>query len=153
MRVIDILLDKKSNKTYKNTLTYSWHFIKNFYGCKTIAYLVRKIDGFTKIYDGIRYLVLFASERFNAIYNSIKHLISEKSGITDGINYNFARIRIDSDNFLPTQKMLAFHNVIILIKSVINKNKYNYHHNALLEKGSNEDKSNRQYFDMNVCIL
>ena len=115
--------------------------------------MVRKIDGFTKIYDRIRYLVLFASERFNAIYNSIKHLISEKSGITDSINYNFARIRIDSDNFLPIQKMLAFHNVIILIKSVINKNKYNYHHNTLLEKGSNEDKSYRQHFYLGVCIL
>ena len=29
-------------------------------------------------------------------------------------------------------------NVIILIKSVFNKDKNNYHHNIFLEKGSNE---------------
>ena len=50
-------------------------------------------------------------------------LISEKSGITDSINHNFGKIRIDSYNSLPIKKILTFHNVIILIKSVINKNK------------------------------
>ena len=34
---------------------------------------------------------------------------------------------------LPTQKMLTFYTVIILIKSVVNKNKYYY--NMFLEKG------------------
>ena len=46
-----------------------------------------------------------------------------KSGITDSINHNFGKIRIDSYNSLPIEKILTFHNVIILIKSVINKNK------------------------------
>ena len=55
-----------------------------------------KIDGFMKIFDGIRYLVLLASERYNAIYDKIRYLVSENSGITDSINHNFARIRIDS---------------------------------------------------------
>ena len=59
------------------------------------------MDGFINIYDEIRYLVLFASERYNTIYNRIKYLISEKSGITDSINHNFARIRINS---LPIKK-------------------------------------------------
>ena len=44
----------------------------------------------------------------------------------DAINHNFGEIRIDSHNSLPTEKILAFHNVIILIKSVINKNKNKY---------------------------
>ena len=52
----------------------------------------------------------------------------KKSGSKDSINYNFARIRIDSCNSLPTEKILTFRNVIILIKSVVNKvqNKYYY---------------------------
>ena len=54
-----------------------------------------EVDGFIKIYDGIRYLVLCASKRYNKIYNRIRYLISKKSGITD-ISHNFARIRIDS---------------------------------------------------------
>ena len=31
-----------------------------------------KRDGFIKIYDRIRYLALFTSERYNAIYNKTK---------------------------------------------------------------------------------
>ena len=48
-----------------------------------------KIDGFIEIYDGIRYLVLF-SYMYDEICNRVKYLISEKSCITDSINYNFA---------------------------------------------------------------
>ena len=60
------------------------------------------------------------------ICDKIKYLISGKSGITDSINLNFGKIRIDSYNSLPIEKILTFHIVIILIKSVVNKNKNNY---------------------------
>ena len=80
-------------------------------------------DGFIKIYDGIRYLVLFNHRLYDKIFDRIKYLISEKCGITESINHNFGRIRIDSYNSLPIEKILTFHNVIILINSVVNKNK------------------------------
>ena len=32
------------------------------------------------------------------------------------INHNFVRIRSDSDNNLPIEKMLAFYNIITIIK-------------------------------------
>ena len=70
------------------------------------------------------------------------HLISEKSGITINMNYNFARIRIDSYKSLPIEKILTFRNVIILIKSVVNKNESNYYYNIFIEKSSYNDKSN-----------
>ena len=73
-------------------------------GAKPLRICFEKMDGFINIYDEISYLVLFASERYNTIYNRIKYLISEKSGITDSINHNFARIRIDSFNSLPIKK-------------------------------------------------
>ena len=44
------------------------------------------------------------------------------------------------------EKPLTFHDVIILMKSVVNKNENNYYYNIRLEKGSYEDRSNRQYF-------
>ena len=53
------------------------------------------------------------------------------------------RIRIDSYNSLSLEKPLTFH-VIILIKSVVNKNKNNCYYNIFLEKGFYEDKSNTQ---------
>ena len=39
-------------------------------------------------------------------------------------------------NSLPIEKIFTFHNVIILIKSVINKNSNVYYYNIFLEKGS-----------------
>ena len=76
----------------------------------------------------------------------VKYLISEKSGITDSINYSFGKIRIESYNYLPIEKIFTFHNVIILIKSVVNKSKDEDYYNMFLEKKSYEDKSNTQYF-------
>ena len=60
---------------------------------------------------------------FDQICDKIKYLISEKSGITDSSNHNFGKIRIDSSNSLPIEKMSIFRNLIILIKSVVNKDK------------------------------
>ena len=59
----------------------------------------------------------------------------------DSINHNFGKIRIDSSNSLPIEKILTFHNVIILIKSVVNKNKSKYYYKIFLEKVSYKDKS------------
>ena len=81
---------------------------------------------------------------FDEICDSIKDLISEESGITDSINYNLERIRIDSYNSSSIEKILTFCNVIILIKSVVDNNKDKYYYNILLEKGSYKGKSNTQ---------
>ena len=43
------------------------------------------------------------------------------------------------------KKISIFQNVIILIKSVVNKEKNEYYYNIFLEKGSYKDQSNTQY--------
>ena len=53
-----ILLDKKSYKTYKSIFIYDISY-KTFMGAKALHIRFNEIDGFIKIYDGIRYLVLF----------------------------------------------------------------------------------------------
>ena len=75
----------------------------------------------------------------------IKYLICEKSGTTDSINHNFARIRIDSYDSLPSEKILTFRNVIILIKSIVKEYKSEYYYNIFLQKSSYKDKSNAEY--------
>ena len=93
------------------------------------------IDGYIRVLNGeIKDLVLFDNELLDKICDMIKYLISEKRGITDSINHNFGEIRIDSYNSLPIEKILTFYNVIILIKSVVNKNKNEYYYNMFLEK-------------------
>ena len=87
-----------------------------------------KIHGFIRVYGGeIRHLVLFDYGLFDKIFDRIECLMSEKIDITDSINHNFGKIRIDSYNSLPIKKILTFRNAIILIKSVVNNNENNYY--------------------------
>ena len=65
----------------------------------------------------------------------IKFLLKEKSGVTFSINHNFAIIRIGSYNYLAIEKILTFDNVIIVIKSIVNKYKNAYSYNIFLENG------------------
>ena len=64
-------------------------------GVKPLHIRYDGIDGLIKIHNGIRYLVLFDCGWFDKICDRIKYLISGKNGITDSINHNFAKIRID----------------------------------------------------------
>ena len=54
-----------------------------------------EINGFIKIYDRTKYLVLFGDGFYDEFFDRIKYLISKKGGITDSNNHNFAGIRID----------------------------------------------------------
>ena len=67
---------------------------------------LKKIVELNTIYDRVIYLELFGPESYDAIYNITRYRISEKSGIADIINHNFARIRIDSYNSLSLKKHL-----------------------------------------------
>ena len=78
-----------------------------------------KIDGFIKVYDVTRYLVLFGPKRYDASYNKIRNLISKKGGITYSAGHNFSRIRIDSYNFSPSEKASIFHNIITLTEQSV----------------------------------
>ena len=62
----DILLDEKSYKTSKNILIYDISY-KTFMGAKPLDIRFDEIDGFIKIHDGIRYLVLFDHGLFGKI--------------------------------------------------------------------------------------
>ena len=139
----DILLDKKKKE---NILICDISY-KTLMGLIPLHNRFDEKDGCIKIYDGIRYLVLFVSGFNDETFDRIKYLMSKKkNGNTDSINHNFARIRIDSYKSLPIEKILTFHNVIILTKSVVNANKNHYYYIILLDKGLYNDKSKAQCF-------
>ena len=60
--------------------------------------------------------------------------MNKKAGITNNVNYSFGKIKIDLYNSLHIKKRLIFHNFIILIKSVVNKNENKYYYDIFLEK-------------------
>ena len=75
-----------------------------------------KVEGFIKVYDWIRYLVLY-----HAIYSRIKYLVRQKNGITYVFSLNYAKIKMDSYNYLPVEKTVSFYKVIVFSKSVLGK--------------------------------
>ena len=95
----NILLDERS---YKNILIYGI-LCKNLIGAKPLRIMFNKVDEFIRVYDGTRYLVLFGPEKYDAIYNRIKYVISQKNGITFVFSHNYAKIKIDSYDFLPLE--------------------------------------------------
>ena len=48
-------------------------------------------------------------------------------------SHNHARIKIDSDDGLPLERILTLHNAVILIKSIFNKNQNHYYYIKFLE--------------------
>ena len=86
-----------------------------------------KIVGFTRMYDETIYLALLDSEKYDSIYDRIRYkvYISYKSKKWHQIYFSHfvVKIKVDSCDYLPIEKILTLHNVIILIKSGLNKDK------------------------------
>ena len=104
-------------------------------GPKPLCIRFNILDGFIRIYDRSRYSVLLGPEKYDAIDNRIRYLISLKSDITFFSHY-FAKVKVYSFSSLPIEKILTLQSVIIFIKLVLNKyqNHYYYYYKIFLEK-------------------
>ena len=120
--LVNILLDKK---LHGNILIFDISY-KTLIGSKPLRIRFNKIDGIMRIYDGARYLTLFDTKIYYAIYERIRYFVSLKSSITYIFYHHFSKIKVDSYDYLPIVKTLTLHNVIIHIKSVLNKVKNHY---------------------------
>ena len=54
---------------------------------------------------------------FDRICDRIKYKMKNKD-ITDSVNHTFVRIRIDSYNSLPTEKISSFYVIILIVKTL-----------------------------------
>ena len=88
-------------KPHENILTYDVSY-KTLIDPKPLRIRFDKIDGFIKIYDGARYISFLT---------------------------NTQKINVDSYGSSPIEKELTLHNVVILIKSVFNKDKNHCYYN------------------------
>ena len=100
---------------------------------KSLQIRFDKIDGFIRIYDKTRYLTLFRSENYDAIYNRIRYLVSLESSITYIFSHYTVKIKVDSYDSLPIEIRLTLHSFVILIKLVLNKDKSHYCYKMFLE--------------------
>ena len=124
----NILIDEKS---YENILVCNITY-KSLNDSNSLRVRFDKIDGFIRVYDGIKYLVYW--EVKNMIPFKIRYLIRVKSGIAYILSHNYATIKVHSYDSLPLEKTMTLRNTIILVKSVWNKDKNNYYYNIFLGK-------------------
>ena len=64
-------------------------------GTKPLRIRFDKVDRFIRVYNGTRYLILFGTEKY-VIYDKIRYLISQQSGIAFVISLYYTRIKTDS---------------------------------------------------------
>ena len=74
-------------KSYENILVHNISY-KSLIDSKSLNIRLDKIDDFIRVYDGIRYLVLFGNEKYDFLYNRIRYLVSVKNDITYTISQN-----------------------------------------------------------------
>ena len=93
-----------------------------------------KVLGFTGIYDGTRYLVLFADEKFDLICDKIRYLMGVKSGITYAFSHNtkFAKTKVDSCDSSPLAKTVDFQNIMIHINPIWHKDQNHYYYDIII---------------------
>ena len=108
----------------------------HFNWSKSLRIKFDKIDGFIRIYDKTRYLVSFGPEKYDAIYNRIRYLLSLKKQYHMFFPHYYGNINVDSYDSLPIENSMTMDNVIILIKSVLSKDQNHYYYNIFSEKCS-----------------
>ena len=73
-------------------------------GDKPLRIRFYKKDGFFRVYDGSRYLVLSGAEKYDFIYNRIRYLTGIKNSILYVVSHNYAKVKVDSYDSLPLKK-------------------------------------------------
>ena len=121
----NVLMDQKS---YENNFIYKISY-ETLIGANPLHIRFDKVDRFIRVHGWTRYtLVLFILEKFDTIYNRIRYFIILKTVLHIPI--------IDIYDSLTLPKTLTLHNVVIFIKSVLNKDQNHYYYNIFLEKCS-----------------
>ena len=89
-------------KSYKNILVFNISY-KTLICPKPLCIRLNKVDGFITVYDGTRYLALFGPGKYNATYNRIRYVISQKSGIAYAFSHNHAKVKSETCDPLPLE--------------------------------------------------
>ena len=126
---------------------------KTLIAAKPLCIRVSKIDGFTRVYNGTRYLVLCGPEKYDAIFNRIKYLYVKKVAL-QVMFHNFAKIKVDSYDSLPLEEMLNLYVIIHTLSQFLIKIKITTTIIYSLEKVPINYLKDRgiKFFDSNVEI-
>ena len=89
-------------KSFQNILIYDIS-CKTLIGPKPLHIRFNKADGFIRVYDRTRDLVLLGAEKYDSIYNSIRYLIGVKKGVIYVTCFTYEKFTTDSYDSLPLE--------------------------------------------------
>ena len=120
----------------KNCMCYYFHDIVKLEDFDIGKILINE-KWHIRIYHGTRYLTFLFLKNMMLFTTELDgYHVSLKSSITYIFSYYFAKINVGSYDPFLIEKLLTLHNVIILIKSVLNRDKNHYYCKIFLEKCS-----------------
>ena len=129
----DLMLLKIDKKSYKDIGIYNIGYItikkiddcENIYSVNPLYLLVNHANGYIEEKGVNKYLIFdFADEnkellkKYNYVWNKIKNKIEEVSSGKCDYEKDYMKITFNSDDELPLNKPLKFHNMTISIRSV-----------------------------------
>ena len=141
IKTSDPILLKIDKKSYKNIGIYNIGYItikkiddcENIYSVNPLYLFVNHANGYIEEKGGNKYLIFDSTnenkellKKYDDVWNGIKNKIEEvSSGECDYEKY-YMKIKFNSDDNLPLNKPLKFHNMTIIIRSVFEEDGKRY---------------------------
>ena len=133
IKKFDARLLKIDKRSYKDIGIYNIGYItikkiddcETIYSVNTLYLLVNHANGYIEEKDVNKYLIFDSTDenkellkKYNDVWNGIKNKIKEVSSGECDYEKDYMKIKFNSDDNLPLNKPLKFHNMTITIRSV-----------------------------------
>ena len=133
IKKFDSNLLKIDKKSYKDIGIYNTGYItikkiddyENIYSVNPLYLIIAHASGYIEEKGVNKYLVFDSTDenkellkKYNDVWNGIKNKIEEVSSGECDYEKDYMKIKFDSDDNLPLNKPLKFHNMTIIIRSV-----------------------------------
>ena len=138
LKIFDSSLLKLDKKSYKDVGIYNIEYIpikkigdcKNIYSVNPLYLRITHGNGYIEEINENKYLIFDSMElhsvdknkellkKYNDVFKGIKGKIKEVSNDECDYEKDYMKIKFNSDDNLPLNKPLKFHNMIITIRSV-----------------------------------
>ena len=134
-------LIKIYKKSYKNIDIYYIGYItiksigdyESIYSINPLYLIIGKVDGYNEEKSGNKYLIFSSTDKnkevltkYAKLWDEIKYLIKTVNGGEAGeYEKDFMKIKFNSDDNLPLNKILKLHNLAVIVRLVFQEdNKY-----------------------------
>ena len=133
LKDFDARLLKIDKKSYKNIGIYNIGYItikkiddcENIYSVNPLHLLIAHVNRYIEEKDVNKYLVFDSTDenkellkKYNDVFNGIRDKIKEINSDECDYEKDYMKIKFNSDDNLPLNKPLKFHNMTITIRSV-----------------------------------